>query len=130
VSNQVSYPVVETKSFSFPASKVQEQIITTRVVGVTFENRQEVIARLQIGDLIWLEREPDNRYDSNAIKVSMNNGEQIGYLNRYLAASIAPHLDRYGEPARGEISLLTGSSWDNYSLGVIISFRVPGLQDD
>jgi hypothetical protein len=114
---------------SSAGSKEHEWMVTTRVVGVTFENRQEVVARLQMGDLIWLEREPGNPFDLNAIRVSRNNGEQIGYLNRYLASNIAPDLDRYGKPVRGKVTLLTGSSWDSYSLGVIIAFKIPGLHD-
>ena len=67
--------------------------ICTRVAGVTFNGRQSVIARLTIGEEILLKREPTNPYDCNAIRVERQNGQQIGYLNRYLAATLAPFFD-------------------------------------
>ena len=111
-------------------SKVQGRIITTKVVGVTFEDRQEVIARLQIGDQVWLEQEPRNAFDPNAILVSRSNGEQIGYLNRHLAANVSPYFEKYGKPVMGRVMLITGSAYDGYSLGVVISFRIPKLTDN
>jgi len=112
---------------SYPESKIHGRIITTKVVGVSFDNRQEVVAKLQIGDRVWLEREPNNPFDCNAIWVCANNGEQIGFLNAYLAANISNSFDRYGKPVRGKVHLLTGSSYDNYSLGVIIIFKLPKI---
>jgi hypothetical protein len=113
---------------SAPQSKIHGRIVTTKIVGVSFENRQEVVARLQVGDRIWLEREPNNPFDRNAIMVCCNNGDQVGYLSAKLAASIAYLFDRYGKPVHGKVHLLTGSSFDNYSLGVIILFKLPRLR--
>jgi hypothetical protein len=110
---------------SYPDARVKGRVITTKVVGVTFEGRQEVLARMQQGDRVWLEMEPTNAYDRNAIKVSRENGEQIGYLNRQLAASIHPYFKAYGYPIRGRVTLLTGGSWGGYSLGCMISFKLP-----
>ena len=74
--------------------RMHGRIIVTKAVGVSHDGRQEPIAKLQMGDRIWLEREPFNRYDVNAIKVVRNNGEQIGYISRHLARSLAPLMDR------------------------------------
>jgi hypothetical protein len=52
--------------------------IITRVVGVTFNGRQEVIAQLKDGEQIYLKREPRNPYDRNAIRIERMNGDQIG----------------------------------------------------
>lgn len=122
VSPEISLPKLET---SFPQSKVHGRLISTRVVGVTFEDRQEVIAKLQMGDRVWLEQEPANPFDHNAIKVCRSDGAQIGYLNRYLAANIVPYFEAYGNPVKGKVTLLTGSRWDNYSLGVVVTFKLP-----
>lgn len=110
-----------------PQSKIQGRIVTTRVVGVSFEDRQEVIARLHIGDHIWVDQELDNPHDPHAIMVSRNNGEQIGYLSRHLAENLSPYFEKYGKPVIGKVRLLTGSAYDGYSLGVVISFKVPKL---
>ena len=119
---------VQTKiNSNTPDVQRHGRVITTKVVGVTFENRQEVVARLQMGDRVWLEREPFNRFDVNAIKVMRNNGEQIGYINRHLAQSLAPLMDKLHAPVRGKVYLLTGSSYENYTLGVVIAFKLPKL---
>ncbi|MCK4782870.1 MAG: transposase [Desulfobacteraceae bacterium] len=76
------------------------RINDTKVVGVKFENRQEIIAKLQKGEHIFLRREPGNHYDKNAIRVERLNGEQIGYLSRHLAGSIASVFDEYGKPMK------------------------------
>jgi len=110
---------------TYPGATVRGRILTTKVVGVSFEGRQEVVARLQRGDRIWLDREPDNPYDCNAISVCRENGEQIGYLNRQLAASLNPLFKAYSFPVKGRVVNITGSSWNGYSLGVIIAFKLP-----
>ena len=84
----------------------------TKVVGVTRENedgtsRQKIIGRLKAGDKAALRREPDNRYDPNAVAVCTASGEQIGYLSREVAAEIAPLLDQ-GTRVDAEVSSLTG----------------------
>lgn len=110
-----------------PQARVHGRIVTTKVVGVSFEDRQEVIARLHFGDRVWLEQETDNPHDPNAILVTRNNGEQIGYLNRHLASNLSTYFEKYGRPVIGKVRLLTGSAYDGYSLGVVISFKVPKL---
>jgi len=107
VEKTVSIPLLKLAT-AYPQSRVHGRVITTKVVGVSFERRQEVLALLQMGDRIWLEMEPFNPYDLNAIKVSRSNGEQIGYLSRYLAASLAHYFKAYGNPVKGKVSLLTG----------------------
>ena len=82
-----------------PVKDAQKHV--DKVVGVTFEGRQNLLAHIFEtfdGDISsevrqtvevpgTLEREPDNAYDKKAIKV-IADGEQIGYLNRENAAFI------------------------------------------
>jgi len=110
---------------TYPGAIVHGRVITTRVVGVTFEGRQEVVARLNRGDRVWLDREPTNPYDRNAIKVCCENGSQIGFLNARLAASLNPLFKAYGYPVKGRVTLLTGGNYNGYSLGCMISFKLP-----
>ena len=126
IEKTVSMPVLKLAT-AYPQARVHGRVITTKVVGVSFENRQEIVAKLQMGDRVWLEMEPSNPYDANAIAVSRSNGEQIGYLNRHLAASIHPYFAAYAHPVHGRVTLLTGSSWDGYALGVLISFKLPKM---
>lgn len=123
VSQAVDLRVQTKIDCAVPDTRSHGRIITTKVVGVSY--RQEAVARLQMGDQVWLEREPFNRYDTNAIKVIRNNGEQIGYINRYLAQSLAPLMDRLNSPIRGKVYLLTGSRYEDYTLGVVIALKLP-----
>jgi len=43
--------------------------IETNIVGVSFENRQSILGKLNVNDDVLLEREPSNPHDTNAIKV-------------------------------------------------------------
>ncbi len=125
VTQSVDFQVQTKIDSRTPDIRMHGRIITTKVVGVSFEGRQEVVAKLQMGDRVWLEREPFNPYDTNAIRVTRNNGEQIGYISRHLASSLAPLMDRLNSPIRGKVYLLTGSRYDDYSLGVVIAFKLP-----
>ena len=103
-----------------PDSKIE-----TKVVGVTFDGRQAVVAKLQVGEEILCRREPTNPYDGNAIRVERLNREQIGFINRFLAADLAPRFDAQGEPVPGTVTQLTGSWSAGYRLGVWITLTMP-----
>lgn len=95
----------------------------TKVVGVTFENRQETIRQVRAGQTILLIREPNNPYDSNAISVRLENGEQLGYLKRELAYKLSSRLDKISTPVRGRILHITGGDMGK-TLGVNITFTI------
>lgn len=95
----------------------------TKITGVTHHNkdgksRQRLISQCQVGEELLLEREPDNRVDPNAIKISRVTGEQLGYIPAHVAASgLAKNLDR-GERPKCRIVNLTGG--DGLTRGVNI----------
>ncbi|KAH8198118.1 hypothetical protein TruAng_007695 [Truncatella angustata] len=45
-------------------------------------------------ELVLLQREPNNQYDRNAIRVNNVMGQQIGHLPRNLVAKLAPYIDQ------------------------------------
>lgn len=94
----------------------------TKVVGVTFENRQEVAASLREGEQVFLEREFDNPYDSNSVKVVNSSKVQVGHLNARLARHFAPLLDR-GDQYLASVSQVTGGADKNYGVNIVISKR-------
>ena len=102
--------------------------IATKVVGVTFDGRQAVVAKLSVHEEIVLRREPTNPYDRNAILVERLNGEQIGYINRYMAAELTPNFDAIGKSIHGTVCELSGCGGYGYSLGVDIKFTVPNTR--
>lgn len=68
------------------------------VAGVTFEDRQAILESLHgwqeegMAPSAALAREPNNRYDPNAIMVLVL-GEHVGYVPKALAAKLAPRMD-------------------------------------
>lgn len=62
------------------------------VVGTQYENRNERIEKVCVGDRVELVREPDNQYDFNAILVRNSDGS-LGYISAEDNSFIAPLLD-------------------------------------
>src|SRR5271154_1894464 len=56
----------------------------TKVVGVTFEGRQDVVAGMRSGEVLELRRDPSNVHDANAIGV-WRGALQLGFLKREIA---------------------------------------------
>ena len=82
--------------------KVFGQKKNINVAGVTFSGRQGKLWNLKAnsasGVYVTLRREPDNKYDSNAIKViahipAKRSHFEIGYVPKDLAFWLAPHMD-------------------------------------
>lgn len=84
--------------------------IVAKVVGVTFDGRQDILIRMTGREPCRLIPDPSNPYDANAIgvHVAMADGEiaHIGFLARELAKQIAPLLD--GEAVMARILEVTG----------------------
>ena len=82
----------------------------SKIVGVTFEGRQEVLAVLNGDELLRLRREADNQYDKNAVAVDVQFGEDwspIGYIAKDKNEKLAAQLDAGGQVAI-RIASLTG----------------------
>lgn len=88
----------------------------TKVVGVTFEGRQDVVAGLVEGATLAFERQPDNPHDPNAIAVRYG-ALQLGYLKREIAKHLAPKFDD-GVRYRASVASITGGG--TRSVGVNI----------
>ncbi len=48
---------------------------------------------LEVGENLYLEREPENEFDKYAVKIMKAGGRHIGYLPRYYSASISNALE-------------------------------------
>lgn len=99
----------------------------TKLAGVTFEGRQEVLARLTTGTPLRLARQPDNVHDANAIALFEPHGDQVGFFNRRLAAALAPALDA-GVAYDVEVTDVTGGEPDRaLGVNVLVSQRDEGI---
>lgn len=99
--------------------------------GTTFGNRQDVLRRLtryspsDIG--LYFEREPNNEFDANAIKIIAivrNHGfALVGYVSKELASGLAPMLDE-GHEAAVFFNGITGSDEGGYNFGLNFDFVI------
>jgi type I restriction enzyme M protein len=102
-----------------------EAYIETRVAGVTFEDRQETITHLKIGDQVRLRREVDHPHDPNAVHVERRSGASVGYLPTELAAEVAEAMDDLGGEHWATVTRTQGGTQDRPTRGVTIRFAPP-----
>ena len=103
--------------------------IDTKTAGVTHGNRQQLLARLSRYSpeeiTIKLNREPENVADKNAVQVIAavkgKGAAVIGYLNRQLAAAIAPLMDK-GKAVASSFLAVTGGA--DYYLTYGLNIRI------
>lgn len=95
----------------------QDQFFT-KIVGVTFDNRQEFLAELQTGQQLDLVHEKNNPHDENAIAV-YTDGKQIGYLKRNIARHLAENFDN-GIAYQAVVVQVTGSIEQNLGANIFI----------
>ena len=99
-------------------------VYTLNIVGESY--RQEEIKRCQEGELLVLKREPNNKYDPNAVAVLRENGKQIRYISRDDAVWVA-RIMVDGDEVTARIRMITGGTIDKPSYGVVIDINTtPG----
>ncbi len=93
-----------------------------KVVGVTFENRQRVIRKLNLGDKLQFVLEPTNPYDRYAIKIVTMDGQDIGYVSKdynqniFLQMSLGVKFDL-------TISSITGGGFNSkYGVNILVEY--------
>jgi single-stranded-DNA-specific exonuclease len=95
----------------------------TKIVGVTFEGRQDLIAGLQPGAELELVRQPQNAFDANAIAVHFGR-LQLGFVKKAIAARIAPNIDA-SERYRAEIKHITGGGTRSVGVNIWVTRERP-----
>ena len=103
-----------------------------RAAGVTAENRQErleFLRQFKPEDLgVTLEREPDNRYDSSAIKIvahirPLSKKTVIGYVPKGLSKELSKVIDTGIQIKATLIQIIGGYSYKE-TLGALINIAV------
>ena len=106
--------------------------MTIRAAGTTFDNRQErlqFLKQFQPEDLsVTLEREPGNKFDSNAIQIvvhikPISRRTIIGYVPRGLAGELAKVMDAGIHAAASLVQIIGGYSYKE-SLGALINITI------
>ena len=98
----------------------------SKLVGVSFEGRQDVIAKLKGDEPLRFRREPENLYDSNATAVDVMVGKDwcaIGYIAKDNNSELAFVLDA-GKDASIKLSEITGDGENkHYGVNVYIEYE-------
>ena len=106
--------------------------IKVRAAGTTFENRQErlqFLKQFHLNDLnVTLEREPDNDFDSNAIKIvihikPISRRTVIGYIPKELARELSKVIDMGIQVKASLIQIIGGYSYKEM-FGALIDIRI------
>lgn len=106
--------------------------MNVRAVGVTFSNIQERLQFLQqfkLEDLaVTLEREKENKFDSNAIQIvvhikSIRRRTVIGYVPKGLARELSKVLDMGIQAKASLMQIIGGYGWKE-SLGALINIAI------
>lgn len=96
-----------------------------RVAGVSYEGRQDHLAKLSGNEPVRLVPEPNNQYDSNAIAVHIAHTGKVlhcGYIPKEIAAKIAPLME--GESFDCSIEAITGGFIDRYGDMALFGLRL------
>src|SRR5665213_2112792 len=91
----------------------------TKIVGVTFEGRQDIVGGVREGAELELRRDPDNAYDPNAIGVWFG-ALQLGFLKREIALRVAPNIDA-GERYTAAVTAVTGGGTRSVGINVYVT---------
>jgi len=75
-----------------PALSGKFRSLNFEVRGTQYEDRYRNISEMKVDDRLELERDYENEFDSNAIKVQYK-GKQIGFVERSVARILAPEID-------------------------------------
>ncbi len=104
----------------------------TKLVGVSFEGRQDTIAGLRLGTELELRRQPDNQHDPNAIAVHYG-ALQLGFISKGIAKHLAAPIDS-GARYRARVESLTGGGAQHRGVNVYVwrdaSFALRQAQGD
>lgn len=115
-------------------------MITTKLVGVSFENRQELLKKVSLSTKIKLIREKNNIHDKNAIGVLASverfnkitgwtmTWVHIGYIPADLSMKLSPLADR-GLISLEKVSILNllTSGKKNSMIGIEIAIDVDAI---
>ncbi|KAJ5685341.1 hypothetical protein N7536_007960 [Penicillium majusculum] len=81
-------------------------IVSTKIVGVRFYR-----GRANPGERVIINRDANNQYDRNAIRVDNVMGAQVGHIPRQMAAKLASYMDARDLIIEGTLTGAIGDFW-------------------
>jgi hypothetical protein len=96
------------------------------LAGFQYHAGKSLWPRMQVGDALALIREPDNRFDANAVRVEWQ-GQKIGYVPRRENADVARFMDS-GQNLEARIARLAEvrDPWSRVRFEILIPLQPAG----
>jgi hypothetical protein len=96
------------------------------LAGFQYHAGKSLWPQMQVGDPLVLIREPDNPYDSNAVRVEWQ-GQKIGYVPRRENADVARFMDR-GQRLEARIVRLAAvrDPWSRVRFEILVPLQPAG----
>ena len=98
--------------------------LETEIAGTFFRDLDAVIDFLDAGDILYLKREPENKYDSNAILVTAEDGYVLGYVPKTQNQSLVSLMDA-GERLYAILRLAPKAYDGKPPISIVISQTAP-----
>ena len=93
-----------------------------KAVGVTFGDRQRVIRNLHVGQPLRFVAEPNNPYDSNAVRIETLDGKQVGYISKDYNQTYSYNLQKGLVTYKAVVSSITGGGFGtSYGLNIEVT---------
>lgn len=125
-SDEESYNLIRAEQMSEQMQESEQgdadEKFYTKIYGVTYDNRQELISKLRAGDSLLLKREPDNPYDENAIAFQNKRGEKLGYVSKKIASWMADLLDN-DTNISATVESVTGGNGYNRGVNILLEIH-------
>jgi hypothetical protein len=116
----VGAPASSSEEFKVRVLVGEKRVWT--VVGVSFDDRQDILQELEINDVLFFEHEPENEYDPNAVGV--NWGEHhIGYISK----DMAPYICDIAHKLQGRVKYVVGGGPEKHK-GIRFCFERRGTE--
>lgn len=92
ITNARCQQIVEERHRANPLPDNEQSVLVVYVAGL-FASNKDAVSRIAPGDVLRLFREPANAYDKNAILVTDDKGNKMGYIPKKDNALIAQLMD-------------------------------------
>lgn len=92
----------------------------TKIAGVSFYHRQNIIQGIKVGDTLELKRDYKNEHDKCAIGVHTKTGH-IGWIPKYISQHLAPEID-CGLTWVAVVTDITGQEKDTKGVNIRLVF--------
>lgn len=99
---------------------LSKDYLKVRLAGVTYEGRQEIIAKMNINNKIQLKRDKNNKYDKNAIGVYTIQNQNIGWIPKDVASTLTLGMDA-GTIYHIKINKILGGNGYNFGIEALIT---------